>query len=49
MPDHVENIAIGIAITVYRQMLKVISINFARGSTLTVTTAMMDTKNPMDV
>lgn len=49
MPDHVESIVIGIAMAVYMQMLNVNCINLARGKTLTVTTAMIDTKKPKDV
>lgn len=49
MPDQVESMVIGMARAVKRQMLNVNSISLARGKTLTVTTAIMDTRNPRDV
>jgi len=49
IPDHVESMVIGMAMAVKRQTLKVNSINLARGRTLTVTTAIIDTRKPREV
>lgn len=48
-PDHVANIASGIAMAVKEHIPKVNSSSFARGNTFTVTTAIIATRKPSEV
>lgn len=44
-----DNMVIGTAMAVKRHIVNVISMSLARGNRFTVTTEMMDTKNPREL